>query len=207
MTERPALVVDWCDYKAAKYAVEHWHYSDVFPTGKNNYIGCWEGGNFIGVVVFGLGASASIGKPYDLDTFEICELVRVALAKHHWPVTLIVSRAIKLLKRKNPGLRLIISFADPFHDHVGTIYQAGNWIFTGVSQSFDMYRLPNGKMVHERRFSGQGWNAPQPVPPGTERVKMPGKYRYLMPLDKKMRKQILPLAQPYPKREVDHAGG
>ena len=32
-------------------------------------------------------------------------------------------------------------------------------------------------------------------------VSKPGKYRYLMPLDKKMRKQILPLSKPYPKKE------
>ena len=28
-----------------------------------------------------------------------------------------------------------------------------------------------------------------------------GKHKYLMPLDKKMRKLILPLAKPYPKKE------
>ena len=26
------LKLDWCDYKAAKYAVEHWHYSKSLPT-------------------------------------------------------------------------------------------------------------------------------------------------------------------------------
>ena len=29
---------------------------------------------------------------------------------------------------------------------------------------------------------------------------MPGKYRYLMPLDKEMSAKIAPLAKPYPKR-------
>ena len=35
---------------------------------------------------------------------------------------------------------------------------------------------------------------------GLPKVKVPGKHRYLMPLDPEMRAKILPLAQPYPKR-------
>tara|TARA_R110002050_G_scaffold237477_3_gene373386 strand:- start:493 stop:735 length:243 start_codon:yes stop_codon:yes gene_type:complete len=35
----------------------------------------------------------------------------------------------------------------------------------------------------------------------TPRREMPGKHRYLMPLDKEMAEQIKPLAKPYPKRE------
>lgn len=30
-----------------------------------------------------------------------------------------------------------------------------------------------------------------------------GKRKYLMPMDKKMRKQIMPLAKPYPKKDED----
>jgi hypothetical protein len=197
---KPVLKLDWCSHEAARYAVEHWHYSDVFPTGKNNYIGVWENGQFIGSVIFGLGASPSAGKPYGLGVFEICELVRVALTHHESPVSRIVSIALRMLRKKNPGLRLCVSFADPYHDHVGAIYQAGNWIYTGTGQSFEMYRLPDGKMVHERRFSGQGWNSPQPIPSGARKIKMPPKHRYLYPLDDAMRAQIAPLAKPYPKR-------
>ena len=36
--------------------------------------------------------------------------------------------------------------------------------------------------------------------PNAEAVMVPGKYRYLMPLDAEMRKQIAPLAKQYPKR-------
>jgi hypothetical protein len=37
-------------------------------------------------------------------------------------------------------------------------------------------------------------------PDDCEKIKMPGKHRYLFPLDAEMRKQIEPLRQPYPKR-------
>src|SRR3990167_7902142 len=125
------LRLDWCSHDAAKYAVEHWHYSGRMPTGKNNYVGAWEAGQFIGVVIFGTGASSNLGTPYRLAWSECCELVRVALCKHASPVSRIVAIGLQMLKNKNSGLRLCVSFADPFHQHVGAIYQAGNWVFTG----------------------------------------------------------------------------
>jgi hypothetical protein len=36
--------------------------------------------------------------------------------------------------------------------------------------------------------------------PNAKAVHIPGKHRYLMPLDKKMSDKIAPLAKPYPKR-------
>ena len=35
---------------------------------------------------------------------------------------------------------------------------------------------------------------------GAQKVTVEGKHKYLMPLDRKMRKQIAPLAKPYPKK-------
>ena len=194
------LRLDWCSHEAAKYACLNWHYSRTIPTGKNNYIGVWEDNQYIGAIIFGLGATGTMGKPYGLTTFQIAELVRVALTKHKTPVTKMVAFAIKLLKNKNPGLRILISFADPYHGHNGSIYQAGNWFYTGASGVGDMYLLPNGELVHPRRYTGRGWNNPQPIPQGAKKIKTPGKHRYLMPLDDEMRKQIEPLRQPYPKR-------
>lgn len=195
------LLVDFCDYKAAKYAVEHWHYSKTMPVGKLIKLGVWEFGRFIGCVLFGRGNSPALGKSYNVSSVEVCELVRVALANHQAEVTKIVSLAIKFLKRKSPNLRLVISFADPAQKHTGTIYQAGNWVYTGQSSPSWQW-LHDGKWKHNREITsgafGKGGaiknykNLPKRLPLG--------KYRYLMPLDKAMRRQILPLAQPYPKR-------
>jgi hypothetical protein len=196
MTE---LVVDWCSYEAAKYAVMHWHYSGTIPANKSNRLGVWEDDEYIGAVIFGLGASPSLGKPYGLGIFEVCELTRVAMKEHDSPVTQIVAQAIRKLKQKNPDLRLIVSFADPFHDHHGGIYQAGNWIYAGKTDSSVVYKLPTGELADPRRFNGHGHNTPKQIPAGTRKVRTPGKHRYLYPLDRAMRRQIEPLAQPYPK--------
>lgn len=77
------LVVDWCSYEAAKYAVEHWHYSERMPAGKLVKLGIWENSCFVGVVVFGRGAIYNIGKPFGLGQTECVELVRVALNNGH----------------------------------------------------------------------------------------------------------------------------
>ena len=203
-----SLRLDWCSYEAAKYAVEHWHYSKTIPANRSNYIGVWEDEKFIGAVIFGLGASPSLGKPYGLENFDFLELTRIALKEHKTSVSKIGAIAIKMVRKHNPGIRILISFADPFHGHNGAIYQAMNWIFTGITDGSSMWKLPNGDMVDPRRYNGHGHNKPAPIPRGAELIKTPGKYRYLMPLDDAMRKQIEPLRKPYPKRgrgETDNA--
>lgn len=207
MNLRPELKLDWCDSKAAAYACKKWHYSKTVPMGKPLRIGVWENGKFIGVVFFGSGASACLGRPYGLNNFEVCELVRVALKKHDAPCTRIISIAISMLKKYCPKLRLIVSFADPFHGHHGGIYQGGGWIYSGDSSPSYMWKMPDGTIAHDRRFSGTGWNAKKTPPKTAVKIKVPGKHRYLMPLDAEMRKQITLLSKPYPKRATSADSG
>ena len=54
---------------------------------------------------------------------ECAELCRVALTKHETPVSKIISIACRMLKKAMPGLRLVVSFADPERGHVGVVYQ------------------------------------------------------------------------------------
>ena len=62
MNSRPELKIDWCTHEAAKYAVEHWHYSKRMPKSKLAKFGVWEGGKFVGCVIFGVGATPEIAK-------------------------------------------------------------------------------------------------------------------------------------------------
>ena len=117
MTE---LRVDWCSHEAAKYAVEKWHYSRRMPATiqKPVKLGVWEDGCFIGAVVFGCGASSTLGAQFGVEKQHVAELVRVALQiRHATPVSQIVATALRMLKSQSPNLRLVISFADPFQNH------------------------------------------------------------------------------------------
>lgn len=191
------LRVDWATHEAAKYACEHWHYSRVLPPSKTAKIGVWECGKFVGVVVFGVGATSDLCKRYGLQMQEGCELVRVALTHHANPVSRIVGIALKMIKKKYSGLRLCVSFADPEQGHCGSIYQAMNWVYTGTTSSSDEY-LYRGKRWHGRAFRHK--HKGMEKHPDVTTIKGSVKYRYLMPLDAEMRERILPLSKPYPKR-------
>ena len=115
------LRIDWATHEAAKYAVENWHYSKTLPVGKMAKIGAWEDGKFIGVVIFAWGMNKDLGSPYGLKLGECAELVRVALTKHRSEVSKILSIATRFLKRQSPGLRILVSCADPSEGHHGGI--------------------------------------------------------------------------------------
>lgn len=191
---KPVLKIDWATHEAAKHAVENWHYSESMPAGKLVKVGAWENGKFIGVVLFGRGANNNISKPYRLDQTAACELVRIALTKHITPVSKIAAIAMRFLKVNSPGLRLIISYADPLQGHHGGIYQAGNWLYCGTSQA-QQEVVHNGKIMHKRTANNLFGTIK-----GMQKSPIIWKHKYLMPLDNEMRKQILPLSRPYPKR-------
>jgi hypothetical protein len=199
-----SIVIAPCSYEAAKYAVMNWHYSQQMPIGKLISYGVWEDDVYIGAVIYGRGASPELGSAYGLSQIECCELVRVALNKHKASVSQIVSQTIKNLKESNPGLRLIVSFADPEHDHKGIIYQAMNWIYCGQSSASKEYYY-KGKWFHSRMLRPTGFGTvPEIAKLSKEQQKqlpareMKGKYRYIYPLDKAMRRKVDKLRLPYP---------
>jgi hypothetical protein len=190
------LYLDWCSHEAAKFAVEHWHYSRSLSSAKNVYIGVWEDAQFTGAVVFGIGAGAATnGKRFGLDRAgDVAELTRVALRiGHKATVSRIVAIAVRMLRKQSPGLRMVISFADPAQGHHGGIYQAGNWVYAGQTKSDVEYQL-HGRWMHHRTATSSQSVA------GLPSRKIPAKHRYLMPLDAAMREKIEKLRKPYPKR-------
>lgn len=205
MRVKPKLHIDWASHEATRYACENWHYSKSVPVPPLVKVGVWENDKYIGVVIFSRGASSNLLKPYGLNQDEGCELTRVALNKHITPVSKIMAIAIKFLKKENPKLRLIVSFADPQYGHHGGIYQATNWIYVGDTAKGKEY-WHNGKRLHSRQVSEKGWNIQQGQkrktvkPSECQIIETKGKHRYLMPLDNQMAKQIEPLRKPYPKR-------
>jgi len=197
------LRIDWATHAAAKYACENWHYSGCMPAGKLVKVGAWEAGKYIGVVMFGRGATPNLGKPYDIEQNQCIELVRIALTSHITPVSRIAAISTKWMHKSNPNLRLIVSFADTSQGHHGGIYQAGNWVYSGQGAAAKFYMI-RGKLTHPRTLGSAGLK--QNIDGAMRRdrnasvVIVPGKHRYLMPLDAAMRAQIQPLSKPYPKR-------
>lgn len=203
------LLVAPCSWHAAQYAVLRWHYSQKMPRSKIAPFGVWEHGEFTGVVMFGRSATAALGSPYGLDQTECVELLRVALRPHERPVTQMVAASLRQLRAACPGLRLIVSYADTAQGHRGGIYQAGNWIYTGTTNPTNASYVVHGQLVHGRTLRHMAVHRPagetaeefvrRTVDPHVRRVvESTVKHRYLYPLDRAMRRQVNPLAKPYP---------
>lgn len=205
-----SLRVDFCDHAAAKHAVMHWHYSKTVPIGKLVKLGVWEDDDFIGVVMFGRGASNAYGTRFGVGMTEVCELVRVALKEHATPVTQLVALSLKKLKESSPGLRVVVSFADSGESHLGTIYQAGNWTYLGTTTKRHDY-FYHGRWVHDRIVNAPTMQGVLPeVAAGVTYAELKAtlpkrvasvKFRYAYPLDKKMRRLLNTMALPYPTAE------
>ena len=197
------LRLDFCSRAAADYAVRAFHYSHCLAAGRLVCIGAWEAGAFVGAVIFGRGASSEIGSPFGLNQSQVCELVRVALGPHTAPTSRIVSVAVRLLRRLCPGLRLIVSYADPEHGHVGTLHQACGWLCIGRTNRESLIRI-NGRLTHPRTVASRyhtrsiDWLRAH-VAIDAALVRTTPKFRYAMPLDVGMRQQLAPRVQPYPR--------
>lgn len=193
----------WVEWATIDYACRHWHYARQVPAGRLMGLGVWEGERFVGVIVFGRGATPSIGKPYGLEQGQICELVRVALRDHETPVSRMLAVALRLLKRRCPGLRLVISYAASEEGHYGGIYQAGGWLYEGP---MDSYKIEiHGRLVHARSVGSRYGRhhiafLREMIDPNARAVRGLIRHKYLMPLDEEMRALAKAKARPYPKQ-------
>lgn len=205
-TEATKLRLDWCDASASRHACLNWHYAKSMPKLPMLSIGVWEG-VFIGAVIFAAGNNRNIGKPFNCSQYECAELVRVALRGHTAPVTRIVAIAIKILKAKCPGLRLIVSYADPSEGHHGGIYQGGNWSYLGEYGAPYELQDRHARRLQKRAYTGLNFGNPAlPLPPGARRVEIPLKHKYAMALDPTLRPLLDSLRKPYPKRVESRDG-
>ena len=204
MQDKVNLKIDWASHQAAEYACKNFHYSKSIPAGKLVKVGIWENDKFIGTVLFGRGANQNLSNAYGLPQDEACELVRIALTKHVTPVSKIMAIAIRFLKKTNPKLRLIVSYADPQQGHHGGIYQATNWIYAGKTKPQASFIL-NGKQIHKRsvmsKYKTNSLEKLQGMGLDIAYSEKTFKHIYLMPLDKNMAEKIKDLALPYPKRK------
>lgn len=210
---RDGLHLDFCSHEAAKHAVMRWHYSRRMPKSKLVRIGVWENDRFVGAIIYGLGANRHLARPFGLTDTEACELVRVALARgREHPTSRCVAVSLKLLHRQSPGLKLVVSFADLGEGHLGTIYQAGGWIYLGNSEQ-SYFRI-HGRIVHPRtvydRYGAGGQSLPWlrgNIDPKAERVEMAPKLRYVYPFSKALRRELASKALPYPKTAAEVTRG
>lgn len=195
-----SVKVDYCSYQAAKYACENFHYSECIPVIKNVTFGVWENSEFTGAIVYSRSSNQHMANFVQLPQTEAVELTRVALKEHEHPVSQVVTYSMNMLERKDNGLRLVVSYADPSEGHHGGIYQAMNWYYIGQTESSRVLIDSNGDQVHARTLSMAKKNgySTESKYESLQKKKVPGKHKYAYPIDDEIRQKLEGMSKPYP---------
>ena len=185
-------------YKAIKYACMNFHYAKSIPVNVMGFSVFNNSKEWCGVIIFSLGANPNLGKPYGLKQGFFIELCRVALNGKQEQTSKVISIALNLLRKSLPLVKLVISFADQNQNHVGVIYQATNWYFTGMGKSTKQYYV-NGRWIHQRQLGSLGYS----IKNNKFKTKIGlNKYRYIYPLDNSLIPLCKELSKPYIKQNA-----
>ena len=167
------------------------HYARRMPSISFAF-GLFENSELIGVVCFGSPASNPLcrgicGENHAEKVLELNRLVLLHNRKNE--ASKLVSAAIKKLPRP----KIIVSYADTAHNHVGYVYQATNFLFTGTTTPRSDMAAEDGK--HPRHHAGDRNN----------RVSRSAKHRYVFfHAGRKEKKRLIqslryPVIDKYPK--------
>ena len=109
------------------------HYAKRLPSISYAF-GLYENNELIGVVTYGIPASNNLcegicGKDYKEFVIELNRLCLLNNDKNQ--SSFLVGNSIKML----PKPKIIVSYADTAQGHVGYVYQATNFLFTGTTCS------------------------------------------------------------------------
>ena len=178
------------------------HYSALLPRLTKYYCGYFIDDKLKGVITFGWGTRPkhTIQKLFPmLDTKDYYEIGKMCMdeSMKRNSETQMMSAAVNWLKKKEPDLKYVFTWADGLVGKPGYVYQAFNFLYGGYIWT-DTYVTEKGEKVHPRTIQGKLPNTQnfkygsRPNPKQLEELKLSrvkGKqFRYILPLSKKMRK-------------------
>jgi hypothetical protein len=135
-------------YEHIKEWLLHKHYAKAIPAVSFSF-GLFDKENILnGVCCYG---SPANNHNNHLGNFRVLELVRLVvndgLPKN--TLSFFVKETYQFLEKPF----VLLSYADQGKNHHGYIYQALNWIYTGLGGGVDFYRDENGNEIHSRVMS------------------------------------------------------
>ena len=127
------------------------HYAHRMPSVSWAF-GMFDDGCLIGICTYGTPASSTLLRGVCGKRWKeyVCELNRLCL-KYNRPneASMLVSRSMKLL----PKPKIVISYADSGQGHIGYVYQACNFIYTGLSSKFRDPRVKGLESQHHATYA------------------------------------------------------
>jgi hypothetical protein len=119
--------------KAASVVIVKYHYLHRNTSISQAFgLFCNKTGFWVGVITYGTPSSAPLrsgicGKDEKINVMELNRLwIRDDTPKN--TESFLIGNTVKMVNKE-----IIVSFADTSHGHIGTVYQATNWIYTGLS--------------------------------------------------------------------------
>ena len=164
-------------YQDTKPFILDIHYAKRMPSISYAY-GLFLNDQLVGIVSYGSPASPSLCKGIagEKNKKLVLELNRLVLKNNKKnEASILIGASFKLL----PKPRIIVSYADTAQDHLGVVYQATNFLFTGTSKPRTDMAGKDGK--HSRHHLGDR----------TRRVYRSAKHRYVYLLGNKRQKRQL----------------
>jgi hypothetical protein len=199
-------------YSIAKQVLEREHYLHSFPGGTKLAFGAFMGARLFGVITLGAGPSNAYSLVGGVTPDDCLTLSRLWLSDElpHNSESRFIGVVLRFLKR-NTSLKFLVSYADPAQGHLGTIYQATGWVYTGLSQATPLYDIGDGRHYHSRSlshsFGSHGLSHFQRHGIDVKLVPQQAKHRYLYFLGPTCRERLRVPVLPCPKREVPDADG
>ena len=173
--------------------------------------GLFDGEKMLGCVIYGKPASPSlcVGVCGPEESSRVLELTRLWIADGTPKNTesYLIGRSLRLLPEEKD---IIVSYAEIDAGHIGIVYQATNWIYTGMSDRHVEWRLDGKSGTHSRHLFDEhgGVNGAKAFyGDRLERHERPRKHRYVYfrASSKPRRKELLDKlrykVQPYPRKE------
>ncbi len=182
------------------------HYARRIPL-ITHCFGLFKKGEIKGVCTFAPPPSPHLcrglcGKRYTLNVLEFNRMCLEDNKKNE--ASFFISKSIRLIEKP----KIFVSYADTRQNHVGYIYQATNWLFTGSPVAHDAEYLVDGKVLHSKGLRTMGIKAPKKWARENKIkiIKPKPKHRYIyFTGTKKQKKEMLAALRypilPYPKGE------
>lgn len=137
-------------YYDAKPFLMEIHYARRMPCITHAF-GLFIKGVLGGVVTYGVPASNTLcmGLAGEKNKYRVLELNRLVILPEYSgnnTASYLIAHSLKML----PNYTFVVSYADTAWSHIGYVYQATNWLYTGLSAKRNDTYQPNG--LHPRSY-------------------------------------------------------
>lgn len=130
-----AFVVEPCDLEDVRAFIEEWHYSgNVNGLRISHCFALYRDGELIGGMIYGGLAMANAWRKYADSENDVTELRRLCCVDDTPKNTesYFIGSTLRWLK-KYTDIKVVVSYADTYYGHEGTIYKATNFDHIGMT--------------------------------------------------------------------------